>query len=131
MNRNLKKCAAGLSVCLLLVAVAMPALARDMGPQRVTATLTDGVGTIAPPTGDTGRFYPSHIIFDCAAGETQTVAYVVSGVTNTYGTKVVAAGDAVLALTNVPPMFSGDYFLVTGSDLTVTNSATLVGTLFD
>lgn len=117
-----------LIVGLVLTAVA---IAADRGPQRVTATLVNGTGDVIPPVGDTGRFYPSHLLFSCAAGETQTVHYVSSGVTHQVGTKVVSATDALMALTNVPPMFKGDKLTVTSNATTVTNRVTLIGDLFD
>lgn len=118
---------AGLALLLLVVV----ALARDMGPQRVTAVLPGGAGVVTPPTGDTGRFFPTHLVFAAAAGETQTVHYVIGGVTNLAGAKVIATGDAVLTLTNAPPLFSGDLLLVASNATGVTNKVTLIGTLFD
>ena len=97
----------------------------------MTATLVNGTGDVIPPVGDTGRFYPSHLLFKSAAGETQTVHYVSQGVTVLVGTKVVAENDALLALTTVPPLFSGDKLTVTSNATTVANQVTLVGTLFD
>lgn len=123
---------ANLVALVLVVSIfAFAAMALDRGPQRVTASLPGGAGAIVPPTGDTGRFTAEYIVFDSAAGETQTVSYVTAGVTNVYGTKVVSATDHVLAITSMPPLFSGDRVLVASSATGVTNSATLVGTLFD
>lgn len=127
LNRTMIRAGA---VALAVLPLAL-ALARDLGPQRTAVTLPGGAGALAAPTGDTGRFYPSHMIFSCAAGETQTVRFVHGTVTNTYGTKVVAAGDAVMVLTNVPPLFSGDKILVASSATGVTNTATVIGTLYD
>ncbi len=116
---------------LTLMVIALVAYAASRGPQRVTATLNGGAGVVVPPTGDTGRFTAQYMVFACAAGETQTVKYVTAGVTNTYGTKVVAANDAVLALTNMPPLFTGDRVLVSSSATGVTNQVTLIGELYD
>ena len=115
------------------------AVAGDKGPQKVIANLPLGAGTITPVgTGDTGRFTPQYLVFQAAAGETQTVKYVVAStatnypaVTNSYGTKVIASGDFTLALTNLPPMFAGDQILITSSATAVTNRAYLVGSLWD
>jgi hypothetical protein len=127
------------AVALCVAGVLAVVNAGEKGPQKHAATLALGAGTITPvPTGDTGSFSPQYVVFQAAVGETQTVKYVTAStsanypaVTNTFGTKVIAAGDFTLALTNMPPMFAGDQILITSSATAVTNRAYLVGTLWN
>lgn len=104
--------------------------ASDKGPQFVPATLPLGAGTVTP-VGQVGAFVPQYIVFTAPAGETQTVSLVVGSVTNTVGTKVIAAGDYVMVITNVPPMFVGDKFKIASSVVTGTNSCKVIGNLYD
>jgi hypothetical protein len=121
-----------LIVGLLLAAAAGLAWAGDKGAQRVAGTVTDGTGTLTPvPAGGTGRFTPTYVIFAAAATTTQTVSYTVAGQTHTYGAKVLAAADRVLALTNVPPLLAGDTITIASTAATSTNAVYVVGNLFE
>jgi len=113
------------------------ATAGDRGPQFVRASLPLGAGAITPvPVAGTGRFTPQFITFQTAAGETQTVSYAAmvstnAAVTNACATLVVSATSHTLAITNIPPLFAGDKFVIVGSNTGTTNACVLVGTLFD
>jgi hypothetical protein len=123
-------------ICLCLLAL-LGAVQRthagDRGAQRYTVSLPLGAGSVTPiPTGGYGSFAPSYLVFSAAAGETQTVSYVTGAITNTVGTKVIASGSVVLAITNVPPMFAGDSLVIASSVTTgITNSVVLVGDLWE
>jgi len=117
-------------VCAILMTMSMMAMAADRGPQFISATLPLGAGTVTP-VGQLGVFVPQYIVFTAPAGETQTVSLVVGSVTNTVGTKVIAAGDYVMVITNVPPMFVGDKFKIASNVTTGTNSCKVIGNLFD
>ena len=122
------------ALCILCSFAAVDAMARDLGAQRVSSTsAATNTITLTPPTGDTGRFTAKYIVFDAAAGQTQSVVYVSGGVTNTVGSKVIASGDKILAITNVPAMFSGDVLRVTctGAEAGATNTVYLIGDLVD
>lgn len=119
-------------VCMLLVFLLCPApaQARDLGPQKAVSTVTTNSASVSIPIGDTGRFTPTHLLISgIPSGSTQAVSYVASGYT---GSVSAATTANLIALTNIPPMFYGDGFLVTGSALT-TNSltVTVIGTVFD
>jgi len=107
------------------------AIASDKGPQRYSATLVNGAGTLTPVSADAiGRFTPQYLVFAASNTETQTVSAVVSGVTLTVGTKVISAGSAMLAITNLPTMFPGDYFSIASSTTNgITNVVHVIGTL--
>lgn len=120
------------AILAVLSVLSVPlALAGDKGPQQVLASLALGAGSITPPTGDTGRFTPSHLIINAPADSTQTVYGVYGGSTNTLGSKIVSATDKVYVFTNAPPMFSGDLVRVVSSTASGTNTARLVGNLWD
>lgn len=118
-------------VLVVFAVMSIVAYAGDRGPQRVSATLALGAGTITPPTGDTGRFVPTYIVFNAPADSTQTVSYVSGAVTNTLATKSITATDKVLALTNAPPMFSGDLLRIVQAPASGTNTANLIGDLWE
>lgn len=122
-----------LMLVILIVFVACSGIvqAGDKGPQQVSAALALGAGSIVPPTGDTGRFTPSHLIINAPAGTTQTVSGVYGAVTNTFGTKVIAANDNVYVFTNAPPLFAGDLVRIASSTAAGTNTARMVGNLWD
>ena len=137
MKKLLKVGMFALMAVIVAIALWIPqqAEAGDMGPQYYSGSLSNGAGILMPiATNGWGRFTPAYLVFKAAAAETQTVSYACAGgtVTNTYGTKVISATDHVLAITNVPPMFKGDHFVITSSTATgITNIVTAVGTLFE
>ena len=118
-------------LCLVALCMISVALAGDRGPQKVVTSLPLGSGTVTPPTGDTGRFILTHVIFTAPAATTQTVSFVTGSITNTIGTKVIAANDCILEITNAMPLFSGDHIRISSTALAATNSATCIGTLCD
>lgn len=121
---------------LIMAAVALvgtlAVFAAERGAQKYTASLPLGTGSVTPiPSGGYGRVTPQYLVFQAAAGETQTVSYVSGAITNTVGTKVIASGDAIMTVSNVPPLFAGDSLLIVSSATGVTNAVTLVGNLWD
>lgn len=107
-------------------------MAADRGPQYYSASLPLGAGTVTPvATGGLGVFTPEYIVFAAHAGETQTISVVVGTITNAVGTKVIAAGDYIFAVSNVPPMFAGDKLKIASSVATGTNSCKVIGNLND
>lgn len=116
----------------ITLAGALCVLAEDRGPQQYAATLPDGTGSITPIAADGwGRVTPRYLVFQAAATETQTVSVVSGTITNTVGTKVIASGDSVMTISNTPPLFAGDSLLIVSSATGVTNSATLIGDLWE
>jgi len=66
-------------------------------------------------------FRTESVVMPATAGTTQTVYFVFSGVTNSMGTKAVAASDYLLPLTNAPWLFDGDGVVIS---TTATNGYT-------
>jgi hypothetical protein len=98
---------------LVVLAVSVPALvasAGDQGPQRSTTTLATNVTEVTIPVSETGRFDPEWMLIKgIPSGSTQSITYVVSGITNTFA---ATSTDQLIALTNIPTMFFGDAFEV-------------------
>lgn len=119
-----------LFIIAALALLGLSAQARDLGPQKVVSTVTTNSAVVAIPISETGRFTPTHLLIaGIPAGSTQAVTYVASGYT---GTVSAATTANLIALTNIPTMFYGDRFLVSGNALT-TNSltVTVIGEVFD
>jgi len=88
-------------------------------PAQITGTVaTSGTSLNVPASGSVG-FKLQAVVFGAAAGTTQTVAVVQAGITNQIATKVVAATDRMLTVTNAPWLFSGQTVRIT---TTATNS---------
>ncbi|HMP97229.1 MAG TPA: hypothetical protein PKA51_09935, partial [Kiritimatiellia bacterium] len=105
--------------------------ARDLGPQFAESTIRTNNTIVAIPIGETGRFMPQYLVLrGVPAGSTQAISYVASGHT---GVVSAATTASLIALTNIPPMFFGDYFLVVPNGLSSTNTfkARTIGAVFD
>ena len=98
-------------------------------PARVSAAVAaSGSGAATLAMGSGIGFKPEAVVMPASAGSTQTVSFVMGSVTNTLGTKVAAANDVTLYLTNSPWLFDGDGVVVS---TTATNgfTARIVGTM--
>jgi len=107
------------------------AVAAEKGPQYQESTISTNNTTVGLPIGETGRFTAQYLILrGVPSGSTQAISYVASGYT---GVVSAATTANLIALTNVPPMFWGDYFIVSPNGLTSTNTFKVraVGTVFD
>lgn len=116
---------------LALAAPAPEAVANDKGPQFADSTIRTNNAVVQIPIGETGRFTPQYLVLTgLPALGTSVVSYVASGHT---GVVSAATTASLLTLTNIPPMFYGDYFLVVNSALTGTNTfgARVIGVVFD
>jgi len=116
---------------LALAATAPDAMAVDKGPQYVDSTIRTNSTTVAIPIGETGRFTPTWLALTrVPAGSTQAISYVASGVTGVISAATTAT---LIAITNVPPMFYGDYFVVAPGGLTSTNTFRVraIGNVYD
>lgn len=116
---------------LALAAPAPEAMAADKGPQFVDSTIRTNNAVAVIPISDTGRFTAQYLVLrGVPALSTSAVSYVASSYT---GVVSAATTATLISLTNIPPMFSGDYFLVTNTGLTGTNTFTarLIGSVFD
>ncbi len=103
-------------IMTILAMAAMTAFA--MAADRATSSITTNSTSAAIPLGETGSFAPAWmLVAGIPAGSTQTVQYVASGVTGA----VATTADAAISLTNLPPMFPDDLFIVTPSVTLTTN----------
>lgn len=99
---------------LVMVVVASVAgmAAWGASPARIMGSVaTAGTSFAVPVSGGVG-FRLENAVFGAAAATTQTVALVQGTVTNQIGTKVVAATDRMLVVTNAPWLFEGDAVFV-------------------
>lgn len=96
----------------------------------VAAGTTNSVGTgsVTLSFGSGIGFRAESVVMPATASTTQTVYFVFGTVTNSVGTKVAAANDYVLTLTNAPWLFDGDGVVIT---TTATNgyTARIIGTM--
>ena len=140
MKKNgftLRELFAVLMIFAALLAVLVPALAVDRGPQKqITLVSTNSnPATVALPIGDTGRFDPTWLLvtgtwLSGTNALTQTVSYVSGAYT---GSVVTVTANTAKVLTNsVPTLFYGDKFLITTTGLqAVTNTVTVIGEVHD
>jgi hypothetical protein len=126
----------GLSLIASLFAAPTVAFAADKGVQVATVTATAaGLTQVIPAvnvTGDTGRFTPEWLVLNGALN-TQSVYYVSGLVTNLLTVYTNSAAVKIKSIANLsPPLFKGDYILVTKGDGSVSNETVkLIGTLDD
>ena len=96
----------------------------------VSAGTTNAVGTgaVTLSFGSGIGFRPESVFLPALAGSTQTVSVVVGGSSHQLGSKVAAANDYLLWLTNAPWLFDGDGVAIT---TTATNgyTARVIGTM--
>ncbi len=125
----------GLMVCLMASAGLLasgvcladsPARMSVVVPAGTTNAVGSGAATVSFGSGI--GFRPEAVIMPATAGTTQTVYAVHGTVTNRLGSKVAAANDYALILTNAPWLFDGDGVVVS---TTATNGflARIVGTM--
>ena len=94
-------------VGLMVVACAGVALAGS--PARVTGTVaTNGTSLAVTPSGGNG-FQLQGVAVASVATTTQTISYVIGGITNLVGTHVTTATDRLYSVTNGPWLVAGDY----------------------
>ena len=113
-------------LAVLVALVALGGLALGGSPARVTGTVATNGTAFAVPASGGMAFRLQAVVFGAAAGTTQTVALVQETITNQIATKVVAATDCMLTVTNAPWLFDGEKVRIT---TTATNAygAVLVG----
>ncbi len=118
--------------CVGLLLAAGMALAGSPAKQTVAVaagtTNAVGTGSVSLSLGSGIGFRPETVVMPATAGTTQTVYFVFGSVTNAQGTKVTAANDYALALTNAPWLFDGDAVAIS---TTATNGyrARIIGTM--
>ncbi len=102
----------GLMVGVLVLAAAGAVLAGSPGrvavPVSAASTNAVGAGAVTLSFGSGIGFRPESVFLPALAGSTQTVSLVVGGSSHQIGTKIVAANDYLLWLTNAPWLFDGD-----------------------
>lgn len=122
----------GLMVGALVMAASGALQAGSPGrvsvPVGAGSTNAVGTGAVTLGFGSGIGFRPESVFLPAAAGATQTVSVVVGGASHRLGTKVAAANDFLLVLTNAPWLFDGDGVVIT---TTATNGfpARLTGTM--
>ena len=97
-------------------------------PVGAASTNAVGTGSVTLGFGSGIGFRPESVFLPALAGSTQTVSVVVGGSSHRLGTKVAAANDYLLLLTNAPWLFDGDGVSIT---TTATNAfpARVTGTM--
>ena len=94
----------------ILAGLLLPAgLAMAGSPARVTGTVgTNGTSIAVSPSGGNG-FQLQGVVVGSVATTTQTVNYVIAGITNLVGTHVTTATDRLFSVTNGPWLMAGDF----------------------
>jgi len=121
-------------ILALVVGLLATGIAFAGSPAKTTATVSAGTtnsvgaGSVALSFGGGIGFRTEAVVMPATAATTQTVYFVFGTVTNSVGTKVAAANDYVLTLTNAPWLFDGDGVVIT---TTATNgyTARVIGTM--
>ena len=119
-----------IALAVVFLALVLCASAED-APFRTNVTVTAGSGSWEYPTAGVKKPYGEAfriqaVLLPATAGQTGTVQVVDGSVTNTIGTKVAAANDTELNVTNDWWHFASDDVLITSTD-TNTFTATIIG----
>lgn len=134
-----------LAVIAMLALLLAPAVvhAMDKGPQHVATVVStnSNPSVINLPVGDIGAFIPQWLLISgpfsittqvgtnapTITALTQTVSFVDAAGAYT-GTVATVTAPGMIALTNLPPLFQGDSFLITTTGLgTNTLTVTPIG----
>ena len=84
-------------------------LALAGSPARVTGTVATNGTSLAVATSGGNGFQLQAVVVGSVVSTTQTVSYVIAGLTNQVGSYVTTATERLFGVTNGPWLMAGDY----------------------